>query len=142
TQVDPRLTAAYNQFGFDLLRRLPPRQKSGNVLISPLSIAVALAMTQNGATGDTQRAIAAALRLESLTLPQSNQANDGLRKSLGVLDANVSLSMANSLWTRRGVEFKAEFLDANRRFFDARVASLDFASPAAHDTINAWVSQA
>ena len=40
-------------FGFRLLRRIATGQPSSNVLISPVSLAAALAMTYNGAAGET-----------------------------------------------------------------------------------------
>lgn len=47
------LSTATNNFGYDLLNRLAQAEPSGNVFVSPLSIALALAMTSVGATGAT-----------------------------------------------------------------------------------------
>ena len=46
------------------------------------------------------------------------------------------------MWTRQGFPVHADFLAAVRETFDAEVAELDFASPAASDRINEWVRAA
>ncbi len=126
----------YNQFGFDLLRTLPLEE---NVLISPISIALALAMAQNGADGDTAREMAEALRVTGIALEELNQSNADLQAKLQ--DADVTLQIANSLWLSRGVRFRQQFIDDNRAFYDAEVSEVDFAQLTTADTINAWVKE-
>ena len=56
-------------------------------------------------------------------------------------DNDSELAVANSLWAGREVEFKEDFLERNRQFFAAEVASLDFGAPSALTAINNWVSR-
>ena len=98
-------------------------------------------MTYNGAAGETQQAMAHALKLEGLNLAEINRANAALMKTLVGFDPKVELSVANSLWARQGITFKADFLARNRQFFGAEIASLNFNSPRAKATINNWVSR-
>ena len=142
TNVDSRLITANNTFGFDLLRQLAAGEPDRNILVSPLSISVALTMTLNGAANKTRQEMTRALQLEPIALSEVNQAHADLQKSLGSPNTGVALVMANSLWTRQGGEFRSDFLDANRKFFGAKVAALDFADPKARDTINDWVGDA
>ena len=137
--VDPRLVSSYTEFGFDLFSEIAKRDAQENIFVSPLSVAVALAMTHNGASGETRDAMADILKLTGLTLHEVNLANAMLRGSLDDVDPKVELTIANSLWTRQGVEFRTEFLERNREFFEAEIASLDFESPTAPGTINQWV---
>jgi serine protease inhibitor len=53
---------------------------------------------------------------------------------------NVELNVANSLWARKGIEFKKSFLSQNKRFYDAEVRTLDFDDPSSPGIINAWVA--
>ena len=53
--LDPRLVAAINRFGFRLLRELAGDAPAENLLISPAGLSAALAMTYNGASGETRR---------------------------------------------------------------------------------------
>jgi len=54
-------------------------------------------------------------------------------------DPKVEMAAANSLWTRKGVDFKEDFLQDNKDYFDAEASSLDFDDPAAAEKINEWV---
>ena len=139
--VDPRLVSADTRFGFKLFGALLQEHAGANVFISPSSIAFALAMTYNGAQGETQQAMAKALELDGLTPDQVNAANAALRANLQNPDPEVALTVANSLWARKGVAFKPAFLDVNKRCYDARVTDLDFRAPSAADTINGWVDK-
>jgi serpin B len=51
------------------------------------------------------------------------------------------MEIANSMWGDRSFAVEPAFIDAGKTFFDAEVATLDFASPDALTTINDWVSK-
>jgi serpin B len=139
TAMEKRLALAYNEFGFKLVRRICEGDGAKNTFISPFSIAAALAMTYNGAAGETQQAMAGVLGVGQMTLDQLGEANLALRKGLEKPDPRVETSVANSLWSRKGVQFKSDFLDRNRRFYGAEIASLDFADPKSASIMNKWV---
>ncbi len=138
-KVDPKLIEANNQFGFALLQELREADAQKNLLISPASITLALAMAYNGAEGETGRAMAKAMSLEGMDKETLNQAVVDLRQSLQNIDPKVELTIASSLWARMGVTFKQSFLDTSRRTFGAQVSVLDFADPTAPEAINRWV---
>ena len=121
-------------------RDLQERDSEGNIFISPLSISIALTMTYNGAVGETERAMAEVLEIDELDLATINHSNAALRTSLENSGPKVEISIANSIWSRQGVDFNADFLERNRLFFGAEIASLDFSAPEATATINEWVS--
>ncbi len=136
-----RLAAAHNNFGFELFRQLLEREPGENIFISPTSVTLALSMTWNGARGETKEAMAQTLSLSGLTTEEVNKASAFLLSSLRSADPKVQLEIANSLWARKGISFSSEFLKLNHNFYGAEVRTLDFASPAAIKTINAWVAQ-
>ena len=133
------VASANIRFGFKLLHNLRERESGPNIFISPLSISIALTMTYNGAVGETERAMARVLEIDALDLDTVNQSNAALRNSLENPDPQVEISIANSIWSRQGVEFNDDFLERNRAFFGAEIASLDFSSPQATAIINEWV---
>ena len=135
------VASANTRFGFKLLRDLRERDTGGNIFISPLSISIALTMTYNGAVGETERAMAEVLEIDALDLSMINNSNRALRDSLENPDPKVEISIANSIWSRQGVDFNNDFLERNRMFFGAEIASLDFSSPQATATINEWVNE-
>lgn len=142
SDVNARLVAANTRFGFKLFSQiLEQNGEQTNLMVSPTSVAIALTMTYNGASGTTQQAMADALELEGMSLEEINQANAALELALENADPEVQLAIANSLWSREGVSFNPDFLQRNRDFYSAEVASLDFTNPSAIATINNWVSR-
>ena len=134
------VASANTKFGFKLLQDLRERDSEGNIFISPSSISIALTMTYNGADGETARAMAEVLEIDALDLSTINQSNRALRNSFENPDPKVEISIANSIWSRQGVDFNPDFLERNRIFFGAEIASLDFSAPQATEIINEWVS--
>jgi len=134
------VASASTKFGFKLIADLRKREPGQNIFISPLSLSIALTMTYNGAAGETERAMAEVLEIKGLKLDTVNQSNAALRRSLETPNRKVELSISNSIWFRKGVEFAPEFLDRNRQFFETEIASLDFINPEAPGIINGWVA--
>ena len=133
------VASANTVFGFKLLMDLQERQPDANIMISPLSISIALTMTYNGAAVETQRAMAEVLEIEGLGIDTVNRSNATLRNSLENTDPKVEIAIANSIWSRQGVEFNPSFLDRNREFFEAEIGALNFNDPLALQVINGWV---
>jgi serpin B len=100
------LVAAQIEFGFKLFKAIVAREPRQNVFVSPISIATVLAMTYNGAEGDTRRAMARALELGDREPEEVNQAFLRLEEALQKGDPGIEFGMANSLWARRGSGLK------------------------------------
>jgi serine protease inhibitor len=139
--MNSNLAAASNAFGFDLFQQLRRQDANKNVFFSPLSVTVALAMTYNGAAGETKNAMARALKIDGMSDAELNRASADLLKALKGSDPKIELAIANSLWARGGVRFNENFLATNRTFYGAEISTLDFGSPQATPTINRWVSE-
>lgn len=140
-QVDAKLVDANTTFGFKLFQEILKQDSKKNIFISPTSVAIALSMTYNGASGETQQAMAKALELQGMNLQEINQANNSLKSALENADPAVQMSIANSLWAKKGISFKPEFMQANQQFYGAKVTELDFAKPDASNIINGWVKE-
>jgi serine protease inhibitor len=139
--LDPRLAAANARFGFKLYSVLTGQSAEKNIFISPSSIALCLAMAYNGAEAETRQAMSRALETQAFSLDELNRAYAELRAALESPDAKVKLQIANSLWARQGLQFKADFIQRNKDYFGAQVTALDFGDPGAPATINGWVSE-
>jgi serine protease inhibitor len=141
TEKAARLVDVNNQFGLDLYREIYGYEKEArNLMVSPLSVALALAMTYNGAETTTREAMENTLRLNGLTREEINVAYQSLVRELASLDPKVLLSIANSIYYRNGFQVEKDFVDLNKKFYDAEVSALDFASPSAIGVINGWVN--
>jgi serpin B len=149
TAMNHSLAKASNAFGFDLFQQLRQQAARKNVFFSPLSVAMALAMTYNGAEGETKQAMARTLKIQGpdsqgpdsqgMNRAELNRASAELLNGLKSADPQIELAIANSLWARRGARFNEDFLARNRQFFGAEISTLDFSNPQSVATINRWV---
>jgi serine protease inhibitor len=133
---------AINDFGLRLLRTLTDGS-GANMIVSPLSVSLALAMTYNGASGTTRTAIAETLGVAAISAEQFNRSNRSLLDRLQKADPAVQIEIANALWLQLGFPIDPGFLRLNHDFFDAAPESLDFAGnpQQAASHINDWVKQ-
>ncbi len=142
TTDESGLVDAANKFGFDLFQRIIAAEPvDKNVFISPLSASYALAMAYNGADGTTREAMAQTLRINGMDVKAANIAYQQLTRILMNTDSTVSFSIANAIWYRLGTPVNPAYVTTMESFFRARVTGLDFALPAAADTINNWASK-
>ncbi|WP_445635109.1 Serpin family protein [Nostoc sp. DSM 114161] len=140
-KADTKIVQSNNKFGFKLFSEVNKTDGGEkNVFISPSSVAIALAMTYNGASGSTQQAMAKTLELQGMNLSEINSAYAAvLKQLLENLDAKVQLKIANSLWANQQVKFQPDFLQRTENFYQAKVSNLNFQDPTAISTINNWV---
>lgn len=130
-----------NAFAFELLKQTNKANDKVNIMVSPLSVSIALGMTRNGAVSETLEGIEKALFLSGLTDDEINEYYQIMQQSLPKVDPLTQLNIANSIWYREGFEVKSDFLNINKKYFDATVRQLDFSKPGAKDSINNWCAQ-
>lgn len=135
------LRAESARFGFGLFRQVAAQDSGSNVVLSPVSAKLALAMAYNGAVGDTAQAMAKVLDLEGMGLDEVNGQLGNLMTSLEQADEDVLLEIANSLWAIGRYQLAPDFEERCRDSYDAEVASLDFGDPGSLQRINSWVKE-
>lgn len=113
------------------------KENGGNVLLSPLSLTYALALTANGADGITLSEIEAAVG----EIPVS-ELNEYLYSCRSVFSEaeGFKLRSANSLWLKddERISFKNEFLQTDVNYLGAEIYKADFDFSTVGD-INGWV---
>ena len=134
------------RFAVDLYQQLRANS-SGNLVFSPASVSIALAMTYAGAGTTTASQMAATMHF---TLPPErlHPAFDALDLALTAPPAGndakaFRLSIANDTWGQQGFPFLPAYLDLLARDYGAGLRTVDFASTpeAARQEINARVAQ-
>jgi serpin B len=134
-----------NTFAVDLYGAL--RMQDGNLIYSPYSISLALAMTYAGARGETESQMAQALHF----LPQ-----DQIHPAFNALDlqlaergkaqskeeAPLQLHIANAVWAEQTYPFLKTFLDTIALHYGAGIRLADFINQhgVVRKEINDWVS--
>lgn len=135
------LIKADNEFGLGLFRSLlMDGECPENVMISPVSVAIALGMTYNGAEGTTKTAFEATLKLKDFTREEINKIHFALVNYLLSADHQITLGIANSIWYEKLFNIQESFISTNKRYYNAEIRSLDFNDPLALKTINDWIA--
>lgn len=139
-QKSALLIESDNAFGLEIFQKIRKNSPEENIMISPLSISVALAMAYNGADSDTKTEMEKTLKLYGLTPEEINAAYKSLIAALQSVDEKVVFELANAIFYKEGFAVKPDFLNIIKNYYNAEVASLDFNSPSAVNTINGWVA--
>ena len=142
--------AAVNAFGLDLYAKLVAADPSANLVFSPASIELALAMARAGARGTT------ATEMDAVMHALGTDANAGwvtaLDQSLNNKTAtfqddmghaqDVVLRSVNAPFAQRGFALEAPYLQALGERFGAGLRLVDYinATEAARKAINDWVN--
>lgn len=136
-QVSPAFRTAMADWSLSLLRRCG-QQKKGSMLVSPLSVMTALAMTANGADGATRQQMRRVLG-GSLTVGELNRQ---LHTYYAGLTDDGVLQAANALWVSNdpGFTVNKRFLRTVQTHYNAAVIAADLAAPETLDAINGWCS--
>jgi len=137
--------AALEQLGVDLYGVLATEEN--NLVVSPASIMLALAMTYAGAAGSTAEEMATVLHfdLDDAALHRAFNDLDAILESRsfdGGEDEGVLVATANSLWGQQGLPFEQAFLDTLAVNYGAGLRLVDYTAAAeqARVAINEWVA--
>ena len=139
--ADDAFTQAQMRLAVDLFQSSVLESKDENVLISPLSIQLALAMTANGADGDTKAEMEALLGGE-ITLEDLNEYLYSYVNNLPSAE-KYKLQIANSIWFRDDegrLQVEKNFLQKNADYYGAQAYKAAFDDQTLKD-INNWVKE-
>ncbi len=123
-------TVAAADFAFKMLREAINTQT--NALISPVSLINALAMTANGAKGDTLK------QMESVMGADINTFNRDFSKDR---INGRGIKTANSIWIKNtpALDVKQDFININKKYYGAEIFEENF-NKSTLNNINRWVS--
>ena len=152
--VDPSLAksaaSAANAFGLDLFAKLRAGAGAGNLVFSPTSIAIALAMARAGARGETAAQMDAVLHdlgaddqaAAINALDAALNSRSGTFQDFEGRSYDLTLNVANAPFAQRDEQWQQAFLDALAQRFGAGLRLVDYRSDpeSARMQINQWVS--
>lgn len=129
---------AANAFAFDIFREVH-EVTEGNLFISPYSIFTALAMTYEGARGETADEMANVLNVkqdnESFHIYMKN-----LYDVLNTKNEEYNISTANALWVKENLQLLETYLNVIREHYGGDATEVDFSNPTESAAIiNQWV---
>ncbi len=138
TRTEQEMVKASNGFAIDFFRNINAGENE-NVLVSPLSLSSLLAMTNNGAEGNTEAELLKTLGFENQNAEEVNAYYKNLVNGLLTADKTTKIGWGNSMWINNAYanEVKPTFKETISKEFGAELYTLAFDKKAL-DKINDW----
>lgn len=146
---------ATSAFAIDLYHQLAKENEGKNLFFSPYSISAALAMTMEGARGQTMQEMGQVLRFPNAAQTVGDDPQrvpwqtSMIHAGFGTLDAQFNrndkpyaLAVANALWSDRTMPLRPEFVKAiDDAYRTGAVVAMDFKGDpeGSRNHINGWV---
>lgn len=138
---EEEVVQANNKFSFDLYQKMSTQEK-GNVFYSPYSIFSALAMTYEGAEGETAQEMQSVFHFPSKEELRPNFASvyNQINKSS---NDNYELRTGNALWVQHDYTFLPNYLSRVESYYGGKAANLDFVKDPerSRETINSFIAE-
>ncbi len=131
---------ANNQFAFDLYSKLS-KSKQGNIFYSPYSLSAALAMTYEGARGQTAKEIKSVFHFPKSNILRSNFAT--IQNGINKENKFYKLKTGNALWAQYNYRFLKNYTDRVKKYYGGKVVNLDFKQETekSRQTINSFIEK-
>jgi serine protease inhibitor len=150
SSLAPAAASAANAFGLDLFAAVRAGAPASNIVLSPTSVAIALAMARAGARGQTATQMDTVLYSlgaddHAAAINALDAALNGRSGTFRAADGQqheLTLAVANAPFAQRDYAWEQSFLDALASRFGAGVRLVDYKTDAegARQQINAWVA--
>ena len=131
---------ANNQFAFDLYSELD-KDEDGNMFYSPYSISAALAMTYEGAKGQTANEMKSVFYFPEEDILRPNFA--AIYNDINKENKEYELKTGNALWAQKDYPFLGEYMDGVENYYGGKATMLDFVKETekSRQTINSFTEE-
>jgi len=138
-RVVVNLVSGTASLGLKVHQHLAEAEPEKNLLVSPVSLQLVLAMATTGAKGKTREELTRALGADRILAEDWHACYTNLLQTLRYAAQDQPLTLGNSAWITSGYHLSAEFRQAVTDSFDGEARSLGGVDPAAQ--INAWAAE-
>jgi serpin B len=143
TAEQKAMVAKSNDFSFNLFREVYRQHKTESqgqksMFFSPMGATFMMGMMAEGTEGETQREILKTMCLDEATAREISQMCEVLIDDVPEADRQVTLKIANAIYTNKDYNLKKEFKKCMDEYYDADVRSLDFSKTESINAINNW----
>ena len=129
----------FTRVSFDLFNAAREEAGQKNLIFSPLSANITLAMMANGAKGETRREITDFL-IQDSSIEEVNALCAQLIPALKKVDPQCSVLIANSLWYESETPANMEYVKIIQDNYGANSSGIDFNDKdGARNIINSWI---
>jgi serpin B len=128
---------AANDFNAELYQKIISG-KTGNVVVSPISVQILMSMLYMGATGETEAEIKDGLKYTAEF--NKSSVSNYFNSLMSDIDSKEALNIANKIYVKNGYTVKPKFNEIVAKKFGSAVENIDFGQNVkAAKGINQWV---
>ena len=137
TKAESGIAVKANEFGFNVYHSL---YEGKPMIISPLSLSLALSMTACGADGETEKQMTSVLGFSDYSSEEVAGYYKKMVEALKGIDKKSTFEVANSIWVSKYLNVKEEFVSVVKDNFASEERTVDFTDPMVISQINKWCS--
>jgi serpin B len=127
--ISKEIVESNNAFALELLQTIYENDiEDENIFISPLSMSMALAMINNGATGQTKKELTEVLRFKNISEEDMNSYFGNMIYNVSKANPLVSFESANSIWIDENFPVLNSFKEKNMTYYNANIQHVDFSN--------------
>lgn len=142
TETQKELCRSSNDFTFDFMKILARKEnKDANMFASPFSLQTVLAMTAEGAVGDTRAEMTKALKLSGFSEDEIAGYYKALIPALQGVDKKTVMEIANSFWSKDLIVIKEDYAAKLQKNYYAECQKLANDSFDAAIAMNNWCAK-
>lgn len=143
SRVKKEISETGNNFANKFMLEMNRQVSNQNMMISPMSLQIALGMLSNGADEEALQEITNVLGLNNYSLEIMNSYYYALSLLLEQENNDFTLKLANAIWIQEDYPVGETFIENNRAVFNATIEDIDFGqAEKAKKKINQWASKA
>ena len=136
-RISQDLVKAVNEMYFEIAEDLVVEKE--NFIFSPTSLYIALSMLTEGSVNETYEELMDFLNINSLE--DLRTLNKGIYENNYYENKDGKLKLANSLWTRHGLNVGKEYIETLETSYYGEVYNVDFANSIDQENIRKWINK-
>ena len=144
TSTQQNISKSLQTFSWDIFEAISNQQKNSgenkNVIFSPLSLEVDLAMLLNGLQGETLQELLEIMHLSGYTVSEINQYFNDLSNGIAEADNATRFSSSNSLWYDKRYQVIPDFEQTLKEYYNCEFFPVVYGDETTKK-INKWAEE-
>ncbi len=141
TKAQQQILESDNAFSINLFRKFYDKTE-GNLLLSPISTSISLAMLSNGTDRAAYNEIAKVIGHPGVSLDEVNKYYGLFISALDKVDSKVTYRSNNSFWYDKNKRLVPEYGKILKNYYHSTLYAVDFTNEATLERINKWGNDA
>lgn len=139
---DKTLIRSSNELGLNIFKAETNTNKTGTVIISPLSLFTALNVAADGASGSTKEQMKSILGVTDYSQEKlCTSMNSLINYTVNSSEGPGSIKINNSLWIDKSFNVKNDFISRSKKYYNADVFNQKLTAQSTLYDMNRWINK-